>query len=121
MSTVGIKYLFHNHRIEKPRFRLKSVVKNQSSLNYSLKPLRSGGSFCNFKYPLGVRPLRAASSNTEILETKDVFFKETFILKRIEAVCNLANFLCSFFEIYFNFSDFESYWSLFGCFENTEK
>lgn len=96
MSTVGMKPLFNYYRVENPRFRLRSAAKNSFSLNYS-KTLRRRGSFCNFKSPHGVRPLRAVSSITELFETTDVFFKETFLLKRIEAVCTLAILICCFF------------------------
>ncbi|XP_034682140.1 alpha-amylase 3, chloroplastic isoform X1 [Vitis riparia] len=86
MSTVCIEPLFQRCRRENPRFRLKSLATKPSSLNYSRKPLRNGGSFCNFKSLHGVRPLRAASIDTALFETTDVFFKETFILKRTEVV-----------------------------------
>lgn len=115
MSTVCIEPLFQRCRIENPRFRLKSLATKPSSLNYSPKPLRNGGSFCNFKSLHGVRPLGAASIDTALFETTDVFFKETFILKRTEVVCTFANFSPLF--LYFPFSC----WSLFGCFESIGK
>ncbi|CAK9172203.1 unnamed protein product [Ilex paraguariensis] len=92
MSTVAMEpILRHSHR-KTAKIRINSGKIPPSSLNYTLRPLSNGKSFCNFrphKPPLAIT-LRASSvSDTAVVETSksaDVFYEETFPVKRTEKV-----------------------------------
>ncbi|XP_048318274.2 alpha-amylase 3, chloroplastic isoform X1 [Ziziphus jujuba] len=92
MSTVNIKPLLHHCRRENPKPSYRSKLFNPCSFDcYSSKKFVSHGRsfFCDFKPPKSPPPIRATSNVTAVVETfesTDVFFKETFPLKRTELV-----------------------------------
>ncbi|BFG16618.1 hypothetical protein CerSpe_028920 [Prunus speciosa] len=91
MSTVRIEPLLHYCRREKPSYRPPSKSFKLSSSNALPKKLvYNGRSFCNFEPPTPrALTLRAASTDAatvETFESTDLFFKETFPLKRTEVV-----------------------------------
>ncbi|PQQ08678.1 alpha-amylase 3 chloroplastic [Prunus yedoensis var. nudiflora] len=91
MSTVRIEPLLHYYRRGKPSYRRPSKSFKLSSLNALPKKLvYNGRSFCNFEPPTPrALTLRAASTDAatvETFESTDLFFKETFPLKRTEVV-----------------------------------
>ncbi|GAV87630.1 Alpha-amylase domain-containing protein/Alpha-amyl_C2 domain-containing protein [Cephalotus follicularis] len=95
MSTVTIEPLVINFRRENPRFRRKTKLCMSCSLNHSAKLFLSSGStfISNFNAPrVLLHTIKASSSSTETdmladtFESTDVFYKQTFALKRTETV-----------------------------------
>lgn len=102
MSTVRIEPLLHYYRREKPSYRSPSKSFKLSFLNALPKKLvYNGRSFCNFQPPTPrALTLRAASTDAatvETFESTDLFFKETFPLKRTEVVWALPFWVVVFF------------------------
>lgn len=89
MSTVTIDPLLHHCRRESPGIRLKTKLLKLSSLDYSSKLIFNGCSsssnLFSFK-PKRLLSIRAASTSVASFQSTDIFFKETFPLKRTETV-----------------------------------
>lgn len=96
MSTVSIGPLRHYHSVrENPGCGLKSKAFKPCSLNYCSQPSAStlvfhARSFCNFRLPKKHQAIRATSTTdanlVQTFESAELFFKETFPLKRTETV-----------------------------------
>lgn len=92
MSTVSMEPLLHHSVRESVRCAPKSVTFKPSSLSCSTnrKLVFHARSFCNFRPSNNVHALRASTTTdtglAETVESTDVFFKETFPLKRMETV-----------------------------------
>ncbi len=108
MSTVSIGPLRHYHSVrENPGCGLKSKAFKPCSLNYCSQPSAStlvfhARSFCNFRLPKKHQAIRATSTTdanlVQTFESAELFFKETFPLKRTETVrILLLHFLLFFF------------------------
>ncbi|KDP21224.1 hypothetical protein JCGZ_21695 [Jatropha curcas] len=90
MSAVAIKPLLQYSRRERRLASCRTKILKHSSLNFysKLRFLSNGHCNCNFK-PSRSLTIRATSIDTALVETfksSDVFFKETFPLKRTEMV-----------------------------------
>ncbi|KAF5449701.1 hypothetical protein F2P56_030118 [Juglans regia] len=91
MSTVSMEPLLHHSVRESVRYALKSRIFKPSSWSCSTnhKLVFHARSFCNFRSS-NVHALRASTTTdtdlVETLESTDIFFKETFPLKRMETV-----------------------------------
>lgn len=97
MSTVTIEPLLHGYRRENLNHghRTKILLK-PNLLNYSFKSVSNAGWFCQFRKLHTIKASSSTSTDTALVETfdsGDVFFKESFPLKRTETVCNLVYFV----------------------------
>ncbi|KAJ4711277.1 Alpha-amylase [Melia azedarach] len=90
MSTVTIEPLLHGYRRENLNHghRTKILLK-PNLLNYSFKSVSNAGWFCQFRKLHTIKASSSTSTDTALVETfdsGDVFFKESFPLKRTETV-----------------------------------
>lgn len=94
MSTVTIRPLLPSYRRANLNFRDRTnILLKPNYINYSIKSAPNARRFCSFKKLQKITASSststspATSTDTTPVRPGDVFFKETFPLKRTHAVC----------------------------------